>query len=66
MKMAQVEFVAVISSILKKWKVQIATRRNETPEAARERFSNTVAISSPGLTMQMVRPRDAVVKWVRR
>jgi len=65
-KMAQVEFVAVIRAIFSQWKVEVMERKGESQEDARKRLARTVADSSPKLTMQMVRPQDAVLRWVKR
>jgi len=64
--MAQVEFVAVMRAIFSQWKVEVAERDGETQEDARKRLARTVADSSPKLTIQMVRPQDAVLRWVKR
>ena len=65
-KMAQVEFVAVIKAIFSEWKVEVAERDGESQEGARRRLARTVADSAPKLTMQMVRPQDAILRWVKR
>jgi len=64
--MAQVEFIAVIRSIFSKWRVEPAQLEGETKERARERLRSVVADSSPRVTMQLVKPQDAIVRWLKR
>jgi cytochrome P450 len=65
-KMSQVEFIGVIRAIFSDWRVEILQNEGETKESARERFAKTVADSSPRVTLQLVRPQDAVLRWVKR
>lgn len=64
--MAQVEFVSVISAIFREWRVEPARHKNESTEDARHRLGQTMADSRHGLTMQLARPQDAVLKWIKR
>ena len=68
MKMAQVEFVAVIFTIFKDWKVRptVFEERGETEEMAKQRLQDVLKDSQPAVTLQMNRPRDAVLTWTRR
>jgi cytochrome P450 len=66
MKMAQVEFVAVIQAMFSKWKVEVAQKAGETKDAARERLAEIVADSSPKLTLQVNRPQDVALRWTKR
>jgi hypothetical protein len=66
MKMAQVEFVAVIQAIFSKWRVEIVQKAGETKEAAREKLMDIVADSSPKLTLQIDRPQDVALRWMKR
>ena len=65
-KIAQVEFVAIIRAIFSEQKIEVAKRDGETQEVAKKRLTKTVADSSPKLTMQIVRPQDAVLRCVKR
>jgi hypothetical protein len=64
--MAQVEFMVVIWTILRAWRVGIMEHDGETPDEARVRFATTVADSSPKLTLQLSNPQNAVLKWAKR
>ena len=66
MKMAQVEFVSVIREIFSQWRVEVVQRAGETAAAARKRLAAVVADSSPKLTLQVNRPQDVVLRWVKR
>ncbi|KAG8528346.1 uncharacterized protein KY384_007264 [Bacidia gigantensis] len=65
MKMAEVEFVAVMMSIFRTWKVAPAVLQGETTELASERLRKVVADSHPRLTLQMNRPKDVLLRWTR-
>ena len=64
--MSQVEFVAVMWVIFSKWIVEVVRREGVTAEAARERLVALVADSSLKLTVEMNRPQDAVLRFVKR
>lgn len=68
MKMAQVEFVAVIFTIFKDWKVRptVLEEKGETEEMAGQRLRDVLKDSQPAVTLQMNRPRDAILTWTRR
>lgn len=65
-KMAQVEFVSVMRSIFTTWKVEAVPYDNESVEAARQRLSTVIADSSLRLTMQVNRPKEVVLRWIKR
>jgi len=66
MKMAQVEFLAVIWSIFSTYRVDAALSDGESKEQARERLHSVMMNSRPRLTLQMNRPEDAVMTWTKR
>lgn len=65
-KMSQVEFVAVISTIFRSWRVEPITKAGETIALARERLKSVIADSQPMITLQMKNPREVQLKWTRR
>ena len=62
-KMAEVEFVAVMMTVFRSWKVRPVVFHGETAEKARDRLSSVVADSQPVATLQMNRPSDAILRW---
>ena len=74
-KMSQVEFVSVFMSVFRDWRVELVRRevndgkgglRTETKEQATRRVEDVLADSQSRLTLQMNRPRDVAVRFVRR
>jgi cytochrome P450 len=65
-KMSQVEFVAVIATIFKRYTVAAVLEKGETVEAARERLRGVMLDSQPRLTLQMNKPHEVKLKWSRR
>ncbi|MCJ1310156.1 hypothetical protein MMC25_003817 [Agyrium rufum] len=65
-KMAQVEFIAVMREIFSTWRVEAAKKEGETIEMARERLAKVVEDSQPKITLQVKKPKDVLLKWVRR
>lgn len=65
-KMSQVEFVAVISTIFRSWRVEPITKAGETIALARERLRSVMADSQPMITLQMKKPREVQLRWTRR
>lgn len=66
-KMSQVEFVTVFMCVFRRWRVELVRRGpDETEEAARRRAWAVLRDSAPRLTMQMNRPRELEVRFVRR
>ncbi|TID23421.1 cytochrome P450 [Venturia nashicola] len=66
MKMAQVEFVAVIATLFKSCRVEVVLREGESELNARERLVKTMQESQPLLTLQIEKPEDIVLRWVKR
>lgn len=64
--MAQVEFVGVMREIFASWKVEAVGRCGETEVMARERLKAVVKASQPKITLQVRRPSDVVLRWVKR
>ena len=65
-KMSQVEFVAVMATIFREYRVSPMVSEGETMEMAKERLEAVMYDSQPRITMQMNRPQDAKLKWARR
>ncbi|MCJ1329990.1 hypothetical protein MMC10_006671 [Thelotrema lepadinum] len=67
MKMSQVEFVGVIATVLREVRLEAVTLPGEkSVEEAKQRLQGVVDGSAPRVTLTMGRPRDVVVRWVRR
>ncbi|KAF2097735.1 cytochrome P450 [Rhizodiscina lignyota] len=66
MKMAQVEFTSVVYSVFSKYRVEPVLKEGESEGDARKRLAAVMDDSQPKLTLQMNRPRDAVLKWTKR
>lgn len=66
MKMAQVEFLAIIYTLFKDYRVEASLLDGETVEQARDRLRSVMLDSSPKLTLQMNKPKDAILTWTRR
>lgn len=64
--MAQVEFVGVIRAIFAEWRVEAVKKRGETQEMARDRLRAIMRESQPKLTLQVRKPSDVVLRWVKR
>jgi cytochrome P450 len=65
-KMAQVEFVAVMSALLRRMRVEPALRDGRNPEQARTHLKELMEDSMIRLSLQMNRPEDFVMRWVGR
>lgn len=65
-KMAQVEFVAVIFTVLSQCRVEVAENAGESKDAARERFRQLIADSQPKIALQLRNPEEAWLKFLRR
>ncbi|KIH93320.1 hypothetical protein SPBR_04167 [Sporothrix brasiliensis 5110] len=67
-KMSQVEFVAVMATLLWRCSVRpvVRTADGETPADARARLLALTEDSQPRLTLQMNRPDEAELQWVER
>jgi cytochrome P450 len=66
LKMAQVEFLAVLFTIFKEWEVEVVRRDGETIEEARNRVKRCVDDSQSRITLQMNNPKGVVLRWRRR
>jgi len=64
--MSQVEFVGVFSEIVRGWRVEVMVGEGESEERAREGLVEVMRDSAPRITLQMKRPRDVVLRFVRR
>lgn len=66
-KFSQVEFVAVVASLFRDWKVDPVLADGETPEAARKRILTQIETdSAPILLLQMLHPERLPLVWSRR
>jgi cytochrome P450 len=65
-KMSQVEFVAVIATLFHRCSARPIAREGESTELARERLLNLLQDSQPVLTLQLNRPEDLHIDWVKR
>ena len=74
-KMSQVEFVSVFMSIFSKYRVELVLKevddgkggkRRETMEEARKRVEGLMADSQSRLTLQMNRPKDVELRFLKR
>jgi cytochrome P450 len=66
MKIAQIEFVALMAMLFSQARVECARMDGETAEMARERTLGVVVDSQPLISMQIRRPRDVVLVWEKR
>lgn len=64
-EMSQVEFVAVITTVFREWKVEAAQQVGHLQADARRRLSVVVADTLPKLGMQMVIPGESGVEMVK-
>ena len=65
-RMSQVEFVTVIAILFRACKVEPVLRPAETVEQARNRLVDLTQDSQPRLSLQMNRPKDVNLRWIRR
>jgi len=66
-KFSQVEFVAVMASIFRDWRVDPVLADGETPEIARKRVLDQIETdSAPVLLLQMLHPERSPLVWSRR
>jgi cytochrome P450 len=66
MKMAQTEFLCVIYTIFSTYRVEPALEAGESLEEGRARIKAIIDDSQPKLTLQMNRPTDLKLNWIRR
>jgi len=64
--MAQVEFLSVIFTIFKDYRVEAVRLDGESSEEAQQRLWKVMLDSEPRLTLQMRKPQNAVMKWTKR
>lgn len=65
-KFSQVEYVAIISYVLRHQRVEAVPLVGETPEAARARVWQNTRDSEPQLTMNMRYPESVRLRLVKR
>lgn len=66
-KFSQVEFVAVIASLFRDWRVAPVLADGETPETSRKRVLTQIETdSAPVLLLQMLHPGRSPLVWSRR
>ncbi|KAF1982025.1 cytochrome P450 [Aulographum hederae CBS 113979] len=63
-RFAQVEFLSVLMTVLRGYRLEIQTREGETVEGARERAQKVVDDSELVLTLEMRRAEDVAIKFV--
>lgn len=64
---SQVEFVAVMASLFKDWRVAPVLAGGEMPEGARRRVLNQIEMdSAPVLLLQMLHPERCPLGWSRK
>lgn len=64
--MAQVEFVAVISTLFRACKVEAAVLNGGTLAEARSKLMDLTQDSQPRVSLQMNKPNEVHLKWARR
>lgn len=64
--MSQVEFCTVFMTIFRKYRVEVALEDGETLEMGQQRVQKTMKDSFPRLTMQMNRPKQVQLRFVKR
>ncbi|KAG8161847.1 hypothetical protein KVR01_008834 [Diaporthe batatas] len=66
-KFSQVEFVAVMASLFREWRVKPVLAEGETAEDARERVLDQIETdSAPVLLLQMLHPERCPLTWEKR
>ncbi|CAI6331411.1 unnamed protein product [Periconia digitata] len=65
-KMSQVEFVSVMATIFGQCRVDPIPKDDESVQQARQKLLDLTQDSHPVLTLQMSRPEEIHLKWVRR
>ena len=67
MKMSQVEFVGVVATVLRSVRLEAVVLPGEKGgEEARARLGRVLDASVPRVTLTVERPRDVVIRWVKR
>ena len=65
-KMAQVEFVAVIATLLRSCQILPVLENGEDMSACSKRFIAAMQDSKPRLTLQMQNPKDIKLRFIQR
>ena len=65
-KFAQVEFVAVMATLMREYRVSPVLEAGETVHSARERVMRTVNESHIEITLQMNKPKSVKLAWKKR
>ena len=66
MKMSQVEFSSVFFTLFRRARVEPALVGGATMEQAKEKLERILLGSRPLVTMQIMQPKEVVLRWVRR
>jgi cytochrome P450 len=66
MKMSQVEFVSVFATVFRRYRVEVVRRDGEGIEEMKRRVRGIMADSQSRLTLQMNRPKEIEVRFVKR
>ena len=64
--MSQVEFVSVMVAIFSKYRMAPVLEAGESLENARERLRDIMVDSQPRVTLQLNRPHDVKLRWMKR
>ena len=64
--MSQVEFVAVIAILFRTCRLEPVVKQAESMEQAREGLVNLMQDSQPRLSLQMNRPKEVHLRWLKR
>lgn len=64
--MAQVEFVAMVATVFKKRRLVPVQRPGESFEDARKRLLDPMEDSKSIITLQMEKPKEVGLRWIRR
>ena len=66
MKMAQVEFVGVLTTLLSSARLEVVQAAGESKEVAQSRLWDLMQDSQSRLTLQMNRPKEVRLRFIRR
>jgi cytochrome P450 len=66
MKMAQVEFVGVLFTMLRRCRIEAVRSEGESEEGAQKRLGDVMQDSQSRLTLQMNRPSDVRLRFIKR
>lgn len=65
-KFSQVEYVAVIATLLRNHRIEVVKHSAETSEEARQRVLSCIQNSDVKITLQMKHPESVQLRFVRR